>query len=67
MYKSNKKHDNIIYTAVYIGIIVVFAIFLFFVIITLLTLSNKTTDAISFIHKLLTPKISQQLEDDAIY
>jgi hypothetical protein len=43
-----------IYTAVDIGIIVVFAILLVFAIVTLLTLSKKTTDFISFVYKVQT-------------
>lgn len=51
MYKG-KKHDNIAYTAVDEGIIVVLVVLLVFIVIILLTLSKKTTDMIGFVYKL---------------
>jgi hypothetical protein len=51
MYKG-KKHDNIAYTAVDVGIIVVLVVLLVFIVIILLTLSKKTTDMIGFVYKL---------------
>jgi hypothetical protein len=51
MYKG-KKHGNIAYTAVDVGIIVVLVVLLVFIVIILLTLSKKTTDMIGFVHKL---------------
>jgi hypothetical protein len=55
MYKG-KKHDNITYTAVDVGIIVVLVVLLVFIVIILLTLSKtlskKTTDMIGFVYKL---------------
>ena len=52
MYKG-KKHDNIAYTAVDEGIIVVLVVVrLVFIVIILLTLSKKTTDMIGFVYKL---------------
>ena len=51
-----KKHDNITYTAVDVGIIVVLVVLLVFIVIILLTLSKtlskKTTDMIGFVYKL---------------
>jgi hypothetical protein len=51
MYKG-KKHDNITYTAVDVGILVVLVVLLVFIVIILLTLSKKTTDMIGFVYKL---------------
>ena len=53
---KSKKNDNIISIVINIGIIVVFAIFVVFVIITLLELSKKTTDVISFIGEVINKR-----------
>jgi hypothetical protein len=53
---KSKKNDNIISIVINIGIIVVFAIFVVFVIITLLELSKKTTDVISFIDEVINKR-----------
>ena len=56
MYENSKNGNKFISTIISVGIIVIFAIFVIFAIITLLTVSKKTTDAISFAPQLLTQK-----------
>jgi hypothetical protein len=56
----SKNGYGILSTVVGIVSIITLAVFVIFVTITILTLSKKTTDAISFVHEVVTQKASQQ-------